>query len=74
MLTLLIHAACNKIRSHPNGFHCICRHCQYIQSNYNVYANTKSLNYTKVRFKPLIYFELQQTSNYNFELHLLQIR
>ena len=36
MLTLAIHAACNKIRSHPNSFHCICQHCQYIHLNYNV--------------------------------------
>ena len=63
MLTLSIHTACNKIRSHPNGFHCICRHCRYIQSNYNVYSNMKTLNYRKVRFKALIYFGLEQTSN-----------
>ena len=31
--------------------------------NYNVDSNTKTLNYSKVRFKPLIYFELEQTSN-----------
>ena len=31
--------------------------------NYNVDSNMKSLNYCKVRFKPLIYFELQQSSN-----------
>ena len=31
MLILSIHAACNEIRSHPNSFHCICRHCQYKQ-------------------------------------------
>ena len=30
--------------------------------NYNVDSNTKSLNYSKIRFKPLIYFELHQTS------------
>ena len=29
MSILSIHAACNEIRSHPNSFHCICRHCQY---------------------------------------------
>ena len=27
--------------------------------NYNVDSNTKSLNYSKIRFKPLIYFELE---------------
>ena len=63
MLTLSIHAAYNKIRSHPNSCHCICRHCHYIQSNYNVYSNTKTLNYSKVRFKALIYFGLEQTLN-----------
>ena len=32
-------------------------------TNYNVDSNTKSLNYSKIRFKPMIYFELQQSSN-----------
>ena len=31
--------------------------------NYNVDPNTKTSNYSKVRFKALIYFELEQTSN-----------
>ena len=31
--------------------------------NYNVDSNTKSLNYSKIWLKPLIYFELQQSSN-----------
>ena len=31
-------------------------------TNYNVDSNMKSLNYSKIRFKPLIYFELDQTS------------
>ena len=52
-----------KIRSHPNSFHCICRHCWYIQSNYNVDSNTKTSNYSKVWFGALIYFRLEQTSN-----------
>ena len=30
--------------------------------NYNVDSNTKSSNYSKIRFKPVIYFELDQTS------------
>ena len=30
---------------------------------YNVASNTKSLNYMKIRLKPLIYFELEQTLN-----------
>ena len=34
--------------------------------NYNVDSNTKSSNYSKIQFKPLIYFELQQSSNSNF--------
>ena len=42
--------------------------------NYNIDSNTKSLNYGKIQFKPLIYFELQQSSNKNFELRPLQIR
>ena len=36
---------------------------QYIQLNYNVDFNTNSSNYTKILFKALIYFELEQTSN-----------
>ena len=28
---------------HPNSFHCICWHCWYIQSNYNVDSNMKGL-------------------------------
>ena len=31
--------------------------------NYNVDSNTKSSNYSKISFKPLIYFELQESSN-----------
>ena len=31
-------------------------------TNYNVYPNMKSSNYSKMQFKPLIYFELDQTS------------
>ena len=31
--------------------------------NYNIYSNMKSLNYSKIQFKPMIYFELQQSSN-----------
>ena len=31
--------------------------------NYIIDSNMKSLNYSKIRFKPLIYFELQQSSN-----------
>ena len=42
--------------------------------NYNVDSNMKSLNYSKIWFKPLIYFELQQSSNENFELKPLRIR
>ena len=62
MSTLSIHA-CNEIRSHPDSFHCICRHCRYIQLNYNVDSNMKTSNYSKIRFKALIYFELQQSLN-----------
>ena len=36
--------------------------------NYNVDSNMKSSNYSKIRFKALIYFELQQSLNQNFEL------
>ena len=32
-------------------------------TNYNVDSNTKSSIYSKIQFKPLIYFELQQSSN-----------
>ena len=31
--------------------------------NYNVDSNTKSSNYSKIQFKPLIYFELQKSLN-----------
>ena len=31
--------------------------------NYNIDSNTKSLNYSKIQFKPLIYFELQESRN-----------
>ena len=31
--------------------------------NYNVDSNMKSSNYSKIRFKGLIYFELQQSLN-----------
>ena len=31
--------------------------------NYNVDSNMKSSNYSKIQFKPFIYFELQQSSN-----------
>ena len=31
--------------------------------NYNVDSNMKSSNYSKIQFKPLIYFELQQSLN-----------
>ena len=34
----------------------------------------KSLNYSKIRFKALIYFELQQNLNENFKLKSLWIR
>ena len=45
-----------------------------MQSNYNVNSNMRSLNYSKIRFKALIYFELQESLNLNFELKLLRIR
>ena len=32
-------------------------------TNYNVDPNTKTLNYSKVRFKALIHFGLEQTLN-----------
>ena len=44
-----------------NGMHSM----QSPQSNYNVDCSTKSSNYSKIRFKALIYFELQE-----FELKL----
>ena len=39
-------------------------------TNYNVNSNTKTSNYSKVRFKPLIYFGLEK----NLELKPLRIR
>ena len=41
--------------------------------NYNVDSNTKSLNYSKIWFESLIYFELQKSLNEIFELKPLQI-
>ena len=32
-------------------------------TNYNIDSNAKSLNYSKIQFKHLIYFELQQSLN-----------
>ena len=34
-----------------------------VHLNYNADSNMKTSNYSKVRFKPLIYFELEKTSN-----------
>ena len=34
-----------------------------VHSKYSVDSNTKTSNYSKVRFKALIYFGLEQTSN-----------
>ena len=34
-----------------------------MSKNYNVDPNMKTSNYSKVRFKALIYFELQQSLN-----------
>ena len=42
---------------------CMLHAMTHIQSNYNVDSNTKTLNYSKIRFKVLIYFVLEQTSN-----------
>ena len=41
----------------------VCILMQLTQSNYNLDSNTKSYNYSKVRFKALIYFGLEQTLN-----------
>ena len=41
----------------------VCMSMQLTQMNYNVDSNMKSLNYSKIGFKALIYFELQQSSN-----------
>ena len=32
-------------------------------TNYNIDSNTKSSNFSKILFKPLIYFELQRSLN-----------
>ena len=37
--------------------------CLHVHSNYNADSNMKSSNYSKIRLKPLIYFELQQNLN-----------
>ena len=70
----MLHAACNDARSHSNSFHCTFWHCWHIQSNYNVDSNTTSWIYMKIWLKALIYFVLQQASNWNFELKPFQIR
>ena len=36
--------------------------CPYVHSNYNADSNMKSSNYSKIRFKPLINFELQESN------------
>ena len=41
----------------------VCMLMQLTQSNYNVDSSTKSLNYDKIQFKALIYFELQESLN-----------
>ena len=41
----------------------VCMLMQLTQSNYNVDSNTKTSNYSKIRFKALIYFELQKSLN-----------
>ena len=40
-----------------------CMSMQLTQLNYNVDSSTKSSNYSKIWFKALIYFELQQSLN-----------
>ena len=37
--------------------------CLHVHLNYNADSNTKSSNYSKIWFKPLIYFELQESLN-----------
>ena len=57
MSTLSIHSLHNILT-------CIyCMSMQLSQSNYNVDSNTKSSNYIKIRFKALIYFQLQKSLN-----------
>ena len=34
-----------------------------MHTNYNVDPNMKTSNYSKIQFKALIYFELQESSN-----------
>ena len=34
-----------------------------MRTNYNVDSNTRSSNYSKIQFKPLIFFELQKSLN-----------
>ena len=41
---------------------------------YAVDPNTKSLNYMKIWLKGLIYFELEQTLNWKFELQPVWIK
>ena len=43
-------------------------------THYNVDSNMKSSNYSKIHFKPLIYFEYTREFELNFELKPLQIR
>ena len=53
MLTLSIHS--HTIYSHVM----VCMLMQLTQLNYNIDSNMKSLNYNKIQFEALIYFELQ---------------
>ena len=60
----MLHAACNKIRSHPNSFHCICRHCRYTYNRYTMYNLIQSIRIrAEFKLKPVIvqikrYFKL----------------
>ena len=67
--TSKIHAACSvqnnvedieDIKTSHNRFPWVCFIMSEMCTNYNVDSNTKSSNYSKIRFKPLVYFELQE--------------
>ena len=56
-----IKTSCNRFLTDFLEFISLLSEMSKMCTNYNVDSNRKSSNYSKIRFKPLIYFELQQS-------------
>ena len=52
----------------------VCMSMQLTKLNYNVDSNMKSSNYSEIRFKAFIYFELQQKFEIKLRINPLRIR